>query len=283
MDAVVTNMDILLTTMDSHLYLTHRASGHYRYREPWTTARTHPSDFLMIWVTEGVMDATIDGRDVSAGPGDLLLLCPGTLHRYAPRAGRDWEWFWMHVDGAGAPELWTRLAGAVGPVRTLGFDAVIRARFTELVTTAATSVTAGSSIRADTCAVSLIGLMVDRLETEAEAGSASSRAEVSALTTWVLDHLDAPIGLTDLVRESGRSAAQLTRTMRQEVGLAPMQYVARLRIRRAQRLLADTELDVTQVARMVGFADPLHFSRRFRQLVGQPPSRARLQQGWLGP
>ena len=200
---------------------------------------------------------------------------PGIPQRYAARAGRDWEWFWMHVDGAGAPDLCDRLAGDVGPVRALGLDAAIRARFTELVTTAATSMAAGASIRADTCAVSLLGLMVHRLESEPEAGSASLLAEVSALTTWVLDHLDSPISLADLVRESGRSAAQLTRTMRQEVGLAPMQYVTRLRMRRAQRLLADTELDVTQVARMVGFADPLHFSRRFRQLAGQPPSRVR--------
>ncbi len=262
--------------MRTDTFLAHHQSGHYRYRQALLTTRQAPVDFELIWVTAGDLAATIGGRPVHAGPGDLVLLEPGVPHTYWPGAGRGWEWFWLHVDGVGAGEIWTRLQGGVGPVRRLGQDPQIRARFVELVTSAATALDVPHAIRVDTCALSLLGLMIERLEAPTESRIASSRAGISALTTWILDHLDRSISLSDLVDASGWSAAQLTRMVRRELGLSPMQYVARLRMRRAERLLVDTELGVARIAQMVGFDDPLHFSRRFRQLTGRPPSQARV-------
>jgi AraC family transcriptional regulator, arabinose operon regulatory protein len=265
--------------MRTDLFLAHHESGHYRYRQPWTTHRGSPVDFLVVWVLAGSMDLMIADRALQAGPGDLVLLKPEVRHTYHPGPSSDWEWLWLHFDGAGAREFWSRLDGGVGPVRPLGLDGHIKTRFLELVSSAAATTGTGPSIRLDTCACSLLGLIVDRLETGSEPGTASSRADIADLTLWVLNHLDRPLTLADLAREAGWSAAHLTRMTRQEVGLAPMQYVTRLRIRQAERLLRDTELAVSEVAAMVGFSDPLHFSRRFRQLSGRPPSRARVA-GW---
>lgn len=256
-------------------FLAHHQSGHYRYRQPWSTHRDDPTDFLVVWVLDGTMDLLIAGLEHQAGPGDLVLLEPGISHSYHPGPSNAWEWLWLHFDGAGAAELWARLNGGAGPVRPLGVDGPIRTRFLELVASAATSTDTGSSIRLDTCACSLLGLIVERLETGNEPGAGSSPADIASLTLWILNHLDRPLALADLARESGWSAAHLTRIMRREVGLAPMQYVTRLRMRQAERLLRDTELAVAEVAAIVGFPDPLHFSRRFSQLSGRPPSQAR--------
>jgi AraC family transcriptional regulator of arabinose operon len=48
-----------------------------------------------------------------------------------------------------------------------------------------------------------------------------------------------------------------------------------LRMREARRLLVETDLTVAEVARKVGFEDPLYFSRCFRHLTGVPPSHYR--------
>lgn len=263
--------------MRTDIFLSHHQSGHYRYRQALVTRRQSPIDFEVIWVTAGDLVASVGGQTVRAGPGDLLLLEPGLPHAYWPGEGHSWEWFWLHFGGVGALEMFSRLQGGVGPVRTLGQDSQIRARFVELITSAATAPDVPHGIRVDTCAASLLGLMIERLEAPSEVGMASSRAGISVVTTWILDHLDAPIALSDLVRASGWSVAQLNRTVRAELALSPMQYVARLRMRRAERLLVDTDLSVARIAQMVGFDDPLHFSRRFRQVTGRPPSHVRAE------
>ena len=56
---------------------------------------------------------------------------------------------------------------------------------------------------------------------------------------------------------------------------APLQYLRRWRIGKAQTLLIDTDLSLTEVASRVGFDDPNYFSRVFRQVIGMPPGTFR--------
>ncbi len=52
-----------------------------------------------------------------------------------------------------------------------------------------------------------------------------------------------------------------------------------LRMANAERLLDNPGLSVAEVARMVGYGDPRHFSRQFRRETGKSPThyrRARL-------
>jgi AraC-like DNA-binding protein len=51
-----------------------------------------------------------------------------------------------------------------------------------------------------------------------------------------------------------------------------MRYVARRRIERAQDLLRATNLTVTEVCHLVGYASLGTFSSRFRELVGCSPT-----------
>jgi AraC-like DNA-binding protein len=75
--------------------------------------------------------------------------------------------------------------------------------------------------------------------------------------------------------EAGLSVAQFTRRFRAQCGRSPWQQVLALRIAEAQRLLCDDDADIQDIARRVGFADPGHFSKCFRRLVGCTPSRFR--------
>jgi len=261
--------------MELHQLLAHHESGHFRSRQPWRTTRDHPTDHLIIWVRSGGMEIVIDETSLRAGQGDLVVLSPGQAHDYAPSTATGWEWMWLHFGGAAADDLAARLVGpAHQHVRPLGEDQRILARFTELVIAAGLAdVTAdpGAALHLNSCAYSLLGLMVRTVESLAD-DLPDPGADLTHLTTWVLDHLDRPFGLPDLVRASGWSSAQLSRLTRRELGLSPMQYATRLRMRHAERLLRDSTLGVAQISTMVGFDDPLHFSRRFRQLHGVPPT-----------
>jgi AraC-like DNA-binding protein len=57
------------------------------------------------------------------------------------------------------------------------------------------------------------------------------------------------------------------------VGVTPHQYVLRVRLRRAAKLLARGGMAVTEVALECGFADLSNFVRTFRRAAGVPPAR----------
>lgn len=77
---------------------------------------------------------------------------------------------------------------------------------------------------------------------------------------------------TALARTEGLSYPHFRRLWRQAVGLPPERFRSGLRMAHACRMLSQGDAGMADIARAVGFADPLHFSRRFRQLIGEPPT-----------
>ncbi len=66
--------------------------------------------------------------------------------------------------------------------------------------------------------------------------------------------------------------------VRAATGLTVNDFVIEVRIARAQSLLAETALDVGQIAAQVGYDDAAYFSRIFHRRTGAAPSAFRRQQ-----
>ncbi len=88
-------------------------------------------------------------------------------------------------------------------------------------------------------------------------------------------HLDQPLTLADLACEAALSEFHFARMFRHTVGEAPHQFVMRRRMLRAQLLLAQPSLTLTEIALHCGFHSSSHFSHRFRQVHGVTPSAFR--------
>ncbi|MGH7508374.1 MAG: helix-turn-helix domain-containing protein [Gemmatimonadales bacterium] len=81
--------------------------------------------------------------------------------------------------------------------------------------------------------------------------------------------------LTGLAQTVGVHPVTLARTFRRTFGCTVGEYVRRLRIERASRQLADTDLSLAEIALAAGFSDQSHFSNLFRRHTGLSPSRFR--------
>ena len=97
------------------------------------------------------------------------------------------------------------------------------------------------------------------------------RAVEAAL--WLEANLAEPVGLEDVARHAGSSPFHFLRVFKKAIGVTPHQYLLRLRLREAARLLAEGSMPVTQVALEVGFQDLSNFVRTFKRAAGVPPAR----------
>jgi len=73
----------------------------------------------------------------------------------------------------------------------------------------------------------------------------------------------------------GLSASHLRSLFAAELGVSPIAALQTQRTREARRLLAGGSLTVKEIARQVGYEDPLYFSRAFRKRVGMSPMEYR--------
>ena len=96
-------------------------------------------------------------------------------------------------------------------------------------------------------------------------------AAFGPLLLWIERHLREDLSIRGLARRAAMSARTLSRRFREHVGTTPAEWVARARVRQAQRLLETSELSIEAIAEKIGFGAPTVLRERFRSLVGTSP------------
>jgi transcriptional regulator GlxA family with amidase domain len=84
-----------------------------------------------------------------------------------------------------------------------------------------------------------------------------------------------PLDVAALARQAHISPAHFSRRFREAFGETPYQYVLTRRVERAQELLRNTDLSVTDICFEVGFQSLGSFSAAFHRVAGVPPSAYR--------
>jgi AraC family transcriptional regulator len=88
-------------------------------------------------------------------------------------------------------------------------------------------------------------------------------------------HIDKELRLSELAREAGMSVSHFIRGFRQSTGKSPHQFLIHRRVERAQALMRDPRISLTEVALASGFADQHHLARVFRRITNVTPSSYR--------
>ena len=83
------------------------------------------------------------------------------------------------------------------------------------------------------------------------------------------------ITLKTLAEYSGKKPEQLSYLFYQHMGIRPINYLIQYRLEQAIELLKDGDYTVQEVASLVGYSDPLYFSRIFKKHVGYSPSQVK--------
>ncbi|KJK46797.1 hypothetical protein UK23_22475 [Lentzea aerocolonigenes] len=81
-----------------------------------------------------------------------------------------------------------------------------------------------------------------------------------------------PLSLREVAAAVSISPGHLTSTVRRRTGRTVQEWITERRMVQARRLLAVTELPVSDIGRQVGFPDAGYFARTFGKLHGMSPS-----------
>jgi len=92
---------------------------------------------------------------------------------------------------------------------------------------------------------------------------------------YVHVHLSESINLAMLAAVAGLSMHHFAREFKQSFGVTPHHYLTQKRVERAQEMLAQTELSLSEIAYATGFSDQSHLARHFRHMLGTTPREFR--------
>ncbi|GIO67977.1 helix-turn-helix domain-containing protein [Paenibacillus cookii] len=247
----------------------------------------HPL-FEVNLVLSGTQEMSVNGRQYTQQPGDLMLLNPGDRHESRVVGGGEMTYYCLHFDvderafrellcqnrtcfhEAGSP-----LAAAIRPA----LDRLLA------LTSDETAARVDSRMRILSALFELFAGISGTLS-EQESGAAHTRHALTAshiaalLEREVERTLDdgGPVhmaGIASIAAKVGYSTSAINRIFTQAYGLSPRQYMSALMLKKSKLLLMDPELSIEAISSRLGYHNIAHFSRQFKRWTGESPSRFR--------
>ena len=122
--------------------------------------------------------------------------------------------------------------------------------------------------------IRIIGF-VSRTYTGISAPGSRPLLAVNRVISHIERHYNLPLPLAELARMAHMCERSLQRYFQGAFGLSPVDYINRLRIEKACRLIGEGEMNITQASESVGIPDSNYFARVFRRFTGTSPSAFR--------
>lgn len=98
-----------------------------------------------------------------------------------------------------------------------------------------------------------------------------TQSQARMVQEYIEENLARDIGLDDLASVCGLTRFHFSRAFKATFGGSPYRYLNLMRVERAKKMLAVTQLAIADVASACGFNGASQFGRSFRDVVGQTP------------
>ena len=99
--------------------------------------------------------------------------------------------------------------------------------------------------------------------------------EMDMATQYFTDNYSSDISIEEYASSRGMSISWFIRNFKKFTGITPMHFIVSTRISNAQLLLETTKYSISEISRIVGYDNPLYFSRLFHKVKGFAPSEYR--------
>ena len=99
--------------------------------------------------------------------------------------------------------------------------------------------------------------------------------EMDMATQYFTDNYSSDISIEEYASSRGMSISWFIRNFKKFTGITPMHFIVATRISNAQLILETTKYSISEISRIVGYDNPLYFSRLFHKVKGFAPSEYR--------
>lgn len=129
-----------------------------------------------------------------------------------------------------------------------------------------------SELTIDGLVLALLGRVIRHAAPRTRSGRPGWLDRVESL---LHDRMAEPMDIASIAAEVDIHPVHLARVFRRHHGCSPGEYLRRIRVRAACRLLTDTDRPLTAIAFATGYTDQSHFTRSFKRSLGLPPGEFR--------
>lgn len=232
-------------------------------------------DYQLLYIVSGKTHFFFDGKERIVTAGHMVLIPPRKEQRYDYFGAEKPEVYWVHFTGSEVKNILRKYEIPMDdPVFYSGASSTYAYLFKEMIHELQTCRTGFEELLA--MYLRQIFLLVQRTRQEQRPTvSTYIQEEMEYARRYFNEHYNEPISIQDYAESRNMSVCYFQRNFKQIVNHTPMQYLLTIRVNNAASLLETTDYSMAEISAIVGYEDPLYFSRLFRKLKGVSPSEYR--------
>ena len=232
-------------------------------------------DYQLLYIAAGKAHFHFDGKEQIVTAGHMVLYRPKEPQKYEYYGEDQTEVYWVHFTGGNVKNI-LRSYGLTDDKRVfycgsgLDYQNLFRTMINEL------QMCKENYEEVLETYLRLIFIMLKRhLANATKSDNARVVEEIDKATMYFNEHYSEDISIDEYAQNNHVSVSWFIRNFKQCTGSTPMQYILSKRIYNAEILLHNSTYNVTEIAEIVGYDNPLYFSRIFKKVKGISPSEYR--------
>ncbi len=216
------------------------------------------------------------GKEISEGMGFLVL--SGEAQDMCVESD-DFRQFWINFDGTEAHGI---LQSCGISVESHIFDLSGDIEKRELMLSLFESIfpkskdtSKSSPYYSHTYLTGLLYQLLSVIEKDTQLSKSTCEQYTETVRSYIKSHYAQALNIEWLSALVGLSPKYLIRIFKKSTGCTLVEYITRVRMENAKKLLSETSRSIGEIAENIGYTDALYFSKVFTRFFGQSPSRYR--------
>ena len=231
-------------------------------------------DFQLIYIASGKGEFYFHGKKEIVNAGNMVIYRPKEEQRYYYYGVDQTEVYWVHFTGNNV----TNLLRSYGLTNKKVFHCGSGAEYQNLFCSMIKELQMCQDGYEEMLEIYLRQIFI-RLQRhfKSSLNSDNSHAfeEIDNAISYFCEHYNEPINIDDYAKENHFSTSWFIRNFKLYTGITPKQYILKKRIYNAEALLQNTQYNINEIAQIIGYDNPLYFSRVFQKTKGISPSEYR--------
>lgn len=224
-------------------------------------------DYQIIYIAQGSGVFITEGKRRRAAEGSILVYTPGEPQIYEYYAKDTPVIYWIHFTGYMSEQVLQKFHISSGYA---GTDGQIQEIFREMIL----ELQLKKKYYEDVTLALFYKLMClfGRAGDEEHSLPGGSRL-FEKLIIRLNQEYGAPWNIRKMAECCNMSEGYFSHLFKENMKIAPMQYLTKLRMKKAKELLVGSSMHISEVAEVTGFDDPMYFSRIFKKYSGISPKK----------
>ncbi|MFX3635815.1 MAG: helix-turn-helix domain-containing protein [Candidatus Pristimantibacillus sp.] len=208
-----------------------------------------------------------DGEKQQIKEGSLFFFRPGVVYHYGPDEDGWWDEYYFTISGSRIAEWQENWPLQDDVVEQPGIDASQQSRINQIFAL----MESGHPANTDRAAMLLESLLYEWIHQQQPSPATVKSVRIAQLLEDLSATLYEPFDANAFAERHHWSLSTLRRTISEYTGFALHEYLHRLKVAEAKKLLLNTEQSVKEIAAALGYGDVFYFSRLFKKLSGEAP------------